>query len=324
MVVQAGCLRERNESLAGVARQGLHDDFWNPVPDQGTKVFRNQDEEGDFWLPVAIREQDDFAGSAPKGELLGASEDYWWDGAEAIASTVAHKDWEETASLPWFDPHLSSNPYIVSTNPRSAQTHAERRGRWLAQLLEIPLTKERQKYARLLAEVFEQFPSQATFLALSDIAIAGVAPDALASGCAFRCDFRNTSALASRRYLSQRTPYAAHDALSLLSWRRAVRMAELCRGENPTDHIDPDWYFDWLTIPRESELYSSYLDYVEWRLRAAALGYNSPHQRASDRSYREITLLHPSCRTGEFSRGQSDHVGVLYAEPMRPTLLLRS
>jgi hypothetical protein len=313
-----------------VERTLVPTDFWNPVP----SANKSSDIEGnsghDFWQPLAGVVPALQAGSQDSPQPLAEAFDYWSPVSDSEAVEAPSSDWSNTSALPWFDPTLTENPYTFSTERPSAQTLAERRGRWLAQLLEVPEQRRRIRYATTFAELFEQFPSQPTFRALIDLALAGVEPDTLVNGCMFRCSFLDTRRLHARRSAKQFASYTSSEPESVLSWRRAVRLAQLCGGNDPTDYIDESWYFDWLELSFGNELYWVYLDYIEWRLKAMSHDYLDPHCVVRSKNSALETLRNigegrilSQSRTGELIRGPADHVGVLYAQPVSPNMTLR-
>jgi hypothetical protein len=165
---------------------------------------------------------------------------------------------------------------------------------------------------------------------LSDIAVAGADAESMKNGCSFRVAFLETPKLSSRRSASARQPAPYHDPAALLSWKRAIRLAEICQSYDPIDLLNDDWYDEWIALSLGDALYWSYLDYIEWRLVSAALGYfeiQLPRFR-SEWTDSELTssLLPPFSfsHSGRLYRGQTEVVGVAYPEPKSPFEFVRS
>jgi hypothetical protein len=308
-------------------------DFWNPVPDTRYDL-PVESPELDFWLPPALRQAK--VGDAARVEQQRPSQtvDFWSSVAaeDQLSDDVAPaRDWGSDGSLPWYDPDLGENPYVVIVEPPSPLSMAARRGRWLSQLLDVPQPKRREMFAQFFGELFEQFPSQQTFRALSDLAIGSIDPEAMRSGCSFRMAFLNSPKLASRRSARTKVPTAYHEPEAMLSWRRAVRLSEACGGDDPSDFIQDDWYLEWIELEVGHPLYWSYLDYLECRLRVNSSGYwdLAPKRSAGatgldETTKRDLTRLVSYSRTAGLARGQTDIIGVAYPEPHTPHIVPRS
>lgn len=266
-------------------------DYWQPVivPARGL-ASAAAEEQGDFWSL----------------DLLDVG----------VESPVTGDDWGSGAALPWFDPDLSENLYLLDTDAPSLETVADRRGRWLVQLLDIPEQRRRTTYGVFFAELFEAFPEQQTFRALSELAVSGASPDSLRSGCSFRMTFLDSPKLATRRFARGGATYVYHEPEAMLSWRRAVRIAESCWGRDPEEVIDDDWFASWLQLRSGHALYWSYLDFIEWKLKIANLGYyedNAANVGDGQPRKNEYARLIPDA--ARLYRGQTDIVGVLVEQP---------
>ncbi len=320
-------VRTNNDSVR--AQRLPSSDFWNPVAETKHRLDALSGLLQDFWQPAVGKEIQE----PPQEDVAAPAEspnDFWSFDNVPMSPNAVPEDWGEQAPLPWFDPELAENPFIVQDHPPSVYSMAERRSRWLVQLLDIPEKGRRRTLALYFHELFEEFPFQQTFVALSDIAKGGANADSLKNGCEFRLTFLNTPTLASRRSVGSRQPSPYHNPGALLSWKRAVRLAELCHGHTPSDIIDDDWFQEWLALQFGDVLYWSYIDYIEWRLRSADLGYivlDLPHSREEwmDADLRS-SLLPPRSfsRSGSLHRGQTDIIGVAYPEPNSPSIYIRS
>jgi hypothetical protein len=288
-------------------------DFWDPLPAEYAPSGQSS---LDYWQPAAA------ARIAPSAPSPVEERDFWAvEGYPEEAGNVEPSvDWGNDSALPWFDPNLADSLYILDISAPSPESMAARRSRWLVQLLDIPEPRRRESYSAFFAEIFTAFPKEQTFRALSDLAVSDVSPDSVRSGCEFRLAFLESPKLASRRSAGNAAPYVYHEPEAMLSWRRAVKISELCSGDNPADFIDDDWFIEWLRLRSGHALYWSYLDYVEWRMRAAYLGYlGSGLDVSMDEAARrpKVERLGLLPNTGQLYRGQTDIVGVLVEE--RPT-----
>ncbi|MER8912819.1 hypothetical protein NKI32_03125 [Mesorhizobium sp. M0761] len=305
-------------------------DFWSPV----SQPAEHTDEQGsiaDFWLPASLFvDKSEWSECKPSASEPLQTElcDFWALDQEQKAPDEQLDDWAQTHRLPWFDSELGYNPYQVSIEPPSERLIAEKRGRWLSQLLDIPEQRRRIKYATFFGEVFDQFPAQANFRLLSALALEGVPAEPMLNGCAFKLSFLITPIMASRRSARALSPQIPADHQMSLSWRRAIRISQLCGGGNPDDYIDQDWYLEWLNLPIDNELFWVYLDYIEWRLRSASLGYMHPYYGDHLKRERDDVLrgwglgrLGSRSRTWELVDIRADHVGVLHPEKRTPNVL---
>ncbi|WP_417307979.1 hypothetical protein [Devosia sp.] len=285
-------------------------DYWNPIAECERRIDVLSDALHDFWQP------DPAPSEPPSAEPSGSPppSDFWYIGASPVASDVPPVDWGAQSALPWFDPDLSSNPFILDDAPLG-RSLAERRSRWLVQLLDIPEQRRRQRLASFFHEVFAAFPLQQTFKALSDMAVSGVDADSMRNGCAFRIEFLDTPKLAARRSFRARQPAPYHDPAAMLSWKRAVRLAELCNGGELVDAIDEDWHREWLALSFGEPLYWSYLDFIEWRLFSASLGYLEPELQSYRTEWTDVRLPSLSISARRFSHaiglrwGPTDVIG---------------
>lgn len=302
-------------------------DFWNPVSDIQSRLDALSDALQDYWQPTITS---DFDTPESRDAQTSDTYDFWsLDDITPATKDAAH-DWGAEAALPWFDHNLADNPYIVDDSPSSAPSIAERRSRWLVQLLDIPEERRRVRFAAYFQEVFELFPFQQTFISLSELAVDGVAAESVLNGCAFRLAFLQTPKLASRRAAGMRLPYPYHEPASLLSWKRAVRLSELCQGCDPSDLLDDDWYNEWLALCVDDALYWSYLDYIEWRFASSALGYWALELSRSRSEWTDAGLVYSLTTSRSFSRagglyrGQTDVIGSAHPYSRTPQRLFRS
>jgi len=320
-------IRDRDVSVS-LSISGLAADFWNPVP-PGSILGRSSAASFDFWQPVTAVPAHKPAAAIPAATSARAA-DFWSLSELPEAPTRSPSDWAEGLSLPWFDRDLRDNPYLLTLEPPSSLSMAGRRGRWLAQLLDVPELARRTKYASFFSELFERFPSQRTFQTLAEFAVAEINPQSVRNGCEFKLFCLDTPRLSSRRSPRSSVP-STSDIETAISWRRAIRLSQTCGGDNPTDYVDDDWYDEWLEMPASDALYWSYLDYVEWRLVAKAAGYEdaqrtTPIKRSNIDGLRVwgIGPLPSYSRTSQLIRGLGDHVGVLYPEAPTITMITRS
>lgn len=294
-------------------------DFWNPLA-IALPVARQLPT--DFWLPSGLQLH------ALAIEQPAVSPDLQYDfwaphAASEPEDNRLPPDWGMDRSLPWFDPELRENPYFVDDGLAPSQFLAMRRGRWLAMLAYLPSPRRRASFAEYFGELFQRFPTQQTFRALSDLALADVDADTIRSACDFRIDFLETPLFHARRSPSSRAAYPYHDPSSMLSWRRAVRIVSLSGGD-PSSIIEDRWYSEWLDLPTEHALYWAYLDYVEWRIKVWSLGYwafqaETPRVGATldDHTLDEIYQLRKFSRTGRLVHGESNVIGPADGLPSR-------
>lgn len=312
-------------------------DFWNPTA--SPPPSRVDTDGSDFWLPAALQEAErklcetwfgaDLTTSLEDGASLVhvAVGDYWSPVEADEAKEPKGEDWGHGTILPWFDPEAHDNPFVVAPERPSSEKLATKRGRWLAQLADIPEPRRRAQFAEFFAEIFERFPSANTFRALSELAIDDIDPEAIRNGCAFRIEFLETPKLAYHRRFSNGVPLAYPDPAALLSWRRAVRLAVHCDGENPSTIVDDDWFLDWIALDPDHPSHRSYLDYIEWRIYARYDGDWEHNQgraltRPVDGSFaHEIRWLTSRSRIGLLAMGQRDIVGVAYPDPRSPRIV---
>ena len=286
------------------------DDFWNPSPDSGTLLPRDED----FWSPVM---------HAPDRQTRAPT---FWDFDEThSAETTVTEDWSQHA-LPWFDADRAENPRPLVFSPPSAEHLALKRGRWISVMLDIPDAKGRRRSSEFLQEVFMRFPSRAAFQALADVALAGVGVQDFLNGCRFRIELIDHPYFAVRRNVRQ-PPYTPHDTQVLLSWPRAIRMAELAGGD-PMEYIADDWLTDWTALHPTHEAYWSFVDYIEWRLRAASGFFSTAYEAlpSFDRSKFRTLFGAPSprSRTAALIKVDRGYMGVLDIEPTRPRVIRRT
>ena len=290
------------------ATSSLAVDFWNPSPDFRKPLTVNED----FWLPAKETPE---RTSAPS---------FWAFDETDPAKMAVGEDWSSDA-LPWFDAERVENPRALVFTPPTIEYLALKRGRWISAMLDIPDTEGRRRCAKFLQEVFIRFPSRAVFQALADIALAGTAVQDFIDGCRFRMELMDHPYFAVRRSgrLATTTP---QDTQVLLSWPRAVRLAELAHGD-PMDSIDDDWLIEWTNLHPSHEAYWSFVDYIEWRLRAAARFTSVSYERPPDNDRSKFrTLLgtaSPRSRTASLQKVDKGHIGVLYHEPTTITRRIR-
>jgi len=280
---------------------GPIEDFWNPSTHQQA-ILRTAE---DFWSPLN-RTAD-----------LGPSSSWIWEFDDTSKQDAPTTENWEPRFLPWFDVERAENPRVLVFSPPTAEDLAIRRGRWISLMLDIPDVRNRRRCIETLAEVFDRFPSRAAFQALADIALGGVAFDDFLAGCRFRLDFIDHPYFAVGRH-GRQPPTTPADPQTLLSWPRAVRLAELAGGD-PMHSIDDDWLAEWRYLRPDHQAYWSFVDYIEWRLRAASR-FSSVHfdlhpniDRIKFRGTFGAASL--QSRTAALVRVDRGHMGVLYPDP---------
>lgn len=288
----------------------LADDFWDPLSVPGPILRANED----FWSPVQ---------TPPEPTIFTPS---IWEFDEAAPSKeTPAADWS-TGALPWFDADRAEDPRVLVFAPPTVEHLALKRGRWISIMLDIPTTDGRRRCAEFLQEVFTRFPSRAAFQALADVALGGAGVDDFVDGCRFRMELMDHPYFAVRRN-GRHPPTTPQDPQTLLSWPRAVRLAELAGGD-PLQCVEDDWLPNWISLHPGHEGYWSFVDYIEWRLRAAAsfsfVAYEALPN--SDRIKARMLLgsATPRSRTAALVKVDKGHIGVLDLEPIKPRFIRRT
>jgi hypothetical protein len=101
-----------------------------------------------------------------------------------------------------------------------------------------------------------------------DLALNGIAADALVNGCRFRQRAAETAEWRWRRGRSGGPTLGPAPG-----WARSCRLATLCGGDCPSDYIEEHWLDEWLELRPEDPLFFSYFDMIEAKLGAMAQGY---------------------------------------------------
>lgn len=288
----------------------LAEDFWNPSPDSKSSLSVKKD----FWSPV-----NDEPGRTP------CASSFWDFEDTVVTESAAIEDWNPSV-LPWFDADRAENPRALVFRPPTAEHLALKRGRWISLMLDIPDAEGRRRCSEFLQEVFMRFPSRAAFQALADLALAGTAAQDFIDGCRFRMELMDHPYFAVRRN-RWHPPYTPHDTQVLLSWPRAVRLAELA-GCDPMHCIDDDWLTNWNSLHPDHEAYWSFVDYIEWQLRAAARYSSVAYERLPSADRKKFRALlgtaTPKSRTASLIKLDKGHIGVLDSEPTRPKIIRRT
>jgi len=248
----------------GEAAGGL--DFWNPLAANLSRWSGDRFSQlSDFWQPP--KQSGDEPSKTAGSEII----DPWWSDARAPAELIEPTTPDSVVfDLPLFDKGLAQPLFVLDVEP--TETIAQRRARWLMQLLDIPEPARRAKLRAFFTELFDQFASANSFRALASIATDGISADMLVSGCRFKLDFIENAdwhwqRRAGRLYVPNMEPSR------VLSWARACRLAAVCSSENPADLIESDWFDEWLVMPPDDRCYWRYLDLIEEKLIAGAHGY---------------------------------------------------
>lgn len=292
------------------------EDFWHPA---GTST-QNFDASPDFWTPLTS-----VANTQPQNEPLAAAGPWDFPEDNHPPSPPLAESWAIDPPLPWYDEHRAENPHLLVFSPPSAESLALRRGRWLAQLLDVPEPSRRRRFAAFFAEVFDLFPSKATFQTLADLALVGVDAEAVQDGCLFKLAFVDDPYLPFHRHGGSQ-PARAANPQQMLPWRRAVRMAEIAM-RNPYDCIEDDWTNAWAALRPGHPAYWSFLDYIELRIRSAfiLLPEGAEDQPRPDRiKFRAaFGCSNPQSRTGGLITLDRGLIGVLHQETWTPQIAAR-
>lgn len=243
-------------------------DFWNPLAvspaiARGVSLQPAGATVVDFWQPTP---------SAAKNNSTIV--DFWWP----TLKSFERRDVQSLAPaisafrLPAFDPLAAEPIYHTHFGLPSTETIITRHARWLVAVLDVPEPRRRAKLLRYFEALFSDFPSRRTFLALRALAESGIDADTFVSGCRFKQSFIETPDYQWRRSRSGTLQVPATDAAKVLSWARAIRLAESCDGDDPETHIEPDWLDEWRELRLGDACYFSYLDFIEDKLKGEANG----------------------------------------------------
>lgn len=288
-------------------------DFWDP-----SAVHPDEAETGnaaaalDFWLPQEL--------TVPAS--LVEPIDFWFPvtvvtTAELTAAATGTPEFP-TQGLPWFESDLSTRPPAPATGEPFLDVIARRRARWLVQLLELPSASRRQFFLRYFSDLFLEFDAPQTFKALAALAVDGASADALRSACQCKRALIEHPYLLMRRSPALQLYLPRGKQVQLVSWARAHRLSALVGGDDPLDHVEDAWFDEWTALSPDDGRSWWFLDFVEDRLRAKALGYWSPEEAFlfahSGGSPVETEPLGLRSVVGQLVYASSERIGVLYPE----------
>lgn len=224
---------------------------------------------GDFWEPPASSPRLD----DPEKVSLQAAD--FWDPSPSdslYVATPAVAGWFDGIQLSTFRVGASENPFIFEERTSVGERLANRRARWLLSLLDVPVVKARLFYRDIFEELFDYYDHQATFRALTELALNDVAADDLVTAFHLKQIWAERPKFWSIRRKGMRAPITPLGGQNLLGWSRSVRFADLAKGLPPENIIDEDWFDEWLQLPFADPLYWSFIEYVTARLEAFSDG----------------------------------------------------
>jgi hypothetical protein len=288
-------------------------DFWDPLAEAPRESLKSVAR--DFWQPAnnGLGETNDAPTESDPNPSVHALD--FWSLEDTPVTAILAEDWVEKVQLPWFKGGLQENPHVLDLAPPSAMSMAARRGRWLAQLLDIPEPRRRRVAAAFFGEVFLTYPSKNTFQALSDLAVEGVNSDAVINGSRFRLSFLDSPRLTLRRSFAGHS-WSIHQANVVPTWRRCVRLSLVCSGDDPMSWLDDSWYEEWLSLDSKDGSFFSYFDFIEWRLRRQSDGYldSVTFDAGEERNNKRTGFNRMTPSLANLTFGIKDQIGLVYPD----------
>lgn len=247
--------------------------------DQGApQAAKGTDGAVDPWLPLTPQAQTSDGQEFPSPLENGREEegkcspaeqiDPWGElNAPSTVREVIQTRTSDAPDLPFFNRALRTNPFEIGFRGPTKGETAYKRARWLMELAGPLLPKrELSRKLRYFTELFSEYPTPATFRALSNLAIEGASLDEIEAACRFKCSWDTKSEWWGARFRGRN-----YIRSSSLGWTRALLWVKLCGGD-PADYIEADWPRAWHSLRSNDPDAWSFADFVESNLRQQGAG----------------------------------------------------